>query len=462
MRPLEARTILFLGDLLAGAIALLPALYIWGRGDAWLQAFNLDFLQQRVPFWFYLLPLAWLVMLVELYDANRASDWRKTLAGIAFAALTSGLLYAVIYLLSPKGSLPRTGVGIFLIVAAILSLVWRLVYIRIFTAPNFMRRVMIVGAGATGATLVLEYERLRSPPFKLIGFIDDDPVKFGSRVAEYPVLGSSESLLSQVESENISDIVVAISGEMRGETFQSLLDAQERGVEITPMPSMYEELLGRVPIHHLESDWVIRSFVVEARVSRFYEMGKRLLDIIGGIIGLLILVLLFPFISLIVLIDSGTPILYSQTRAGKGARTYKLLKFRSMRKDAEADGEARVTERKDARITRAGTLLRRTHMDELPQFWNVVRGEMSLVGPRAERPELIGKYEKKVPFYRARLLVKPGITGWAQIHQDYASNIEETNVKLEYDLYYIKHRNLLMDLVIILRTIGRVIGFRGR
>jgi len=462
MRPLEARTILLLGDLFAGALALLAALYIWGRGDEWLQSFSLDFLQERVPFWFYLLPLAWLVMLVELYDSDRASDWRKTLAGIGMAALTSGLLYAVIYLVSPKGSLPRTGVGIFVFVASILTLIWRVAYIRIFTAPTFMRRVLVVGAGVTGASLVLEYEKLHPKPFKLVGFIDDDPAKLETSISGYPVLGSSASLLTQVEAEDISDIVVAISGEMRGETFQTLLDTQERGVEITPMPRMYEELLGRVPILHLESDWVIRSFVVEARVSQFYEIGKRLLDIVGGMVGLCILFLLFPLISLIVLLDSGLPILYSQTRAGKGARTYRLLKVRSMRQDAEADGEVRVTEMKDARITRAGILLRRTHMDELPQFWNVLRGEMSLVGPRAERPELIAKYEKKVPFYRARLLVKPGITGWAQIHQNYASNIEETNLKLEYDLYYIKHRSLVMDFVILLRTVGNVIGFRGR
>lgn len=462
MRPLEARTFLLIGDLVAGALALLPALYIWGRGDEWLQAFNLDFLQQRVPFWFYLLPLAWLVMLVELYDSTRSTNWRKTLAGIAIAAFTSGLLYAVIYLLSPKGSLPRTGVGVFLIMASLLTLIWRLIFIRIFTAPTFMRRVLVVGAGVKGATLIQAYKKLWPLPFHFVGFIDDNPAKIGSEVEDYPVLGSSETLLSLIETETISDLVIAISGEMRGETFQTLLDAQERGIEITPMPSMYEEMLGRVPIHHLESDWMIRSFVIEARVNRFYEIGKRLLDIIGGLVGLLILILLFPLITIIVLIDSGMPILYSQTRSGKGAHTYKLSKFRSMRQDAEADGEVRVTQRQDVRITRAGALLRRAHMDELPQFWNVLRGEMSMVGPRAERPELIAKYEKKVPFYRARLLVKPGITGWAQIHQEYASNIEETNIKLEYDLYYIKHRNLIMDFVILLRTIGQVIGFRGR
>lgn len=462
LRSLEKRTILLFGDLLSGAIALLPALYIWGRGDDWLRAFNLDFLQQRVPFWFYMLPLAWLVMLVELYDLNRASNWRKTLTGIAVAALTSGLLYAVIYMLSPKGSLPRTGVGVFLIIASILTLLGRLIYIRIFTAPAFMRRVLIVGAGETGVTLVRAYRELHPLPFHLIGFIDDDPEKIGKDVEELPVFAGSDTLLTQIEKRNISDIVVAITGDMRGETFQAILDAQERGIEITPMPSIYEDMLGRVPIHHLESDWMIRSFVVEARVTRFYEMGKRLLDILGALIGSLILALLFPVITLIVLFDSGIPILYSQTRSGKGARTYRFLKFRTMRQDAEADGEVRVTQRKDARITRAGSFLRRTHLDELPQFWSVLRGEMSLVGPRAERPELIAKYEKKVPFYRARLLVKPGITGWAQIHQDYASNIEETNIKLEYDLYYIKHRNLMMDIVILLRTIGRVVRFQGR
>jgi len=278
----------------------------------------------------------------------------------------------------------------------------------------------------------------------------------------YPVITDCSHLLQTVEKEKISDIIVAISGEMSGSTFQSILDAQERGVEVTPMPTMYEELLGRVPVHHLESDWVIRSFVVEARTNLFYETGKRLMDIGIALVGLIFLLALFPLITLVILIDSGRPILYSQVRVGRSARPYEIWKFRTMRQDAEADGKARVTMKKDKRITRTGILLRRTHLDELPQLWNVLMGDMSMVGPRAERPELITEYQRQIPFYRARLLVKPGITGLAQIKYSYFATIEETSMKLEYDLYYIKHRNLVMDIVILLRTFSQVLALKGR
>jgi lipopolysaccharide/colanic/teichoic acid biosynthesis glycosyltransferase len=228
------------------------------------------------------------------------------------------------------------------------------------------------------------------------------------------------------------------------------------------MPVVYEELLGRVPIRLLEADWILRSFVDENQKSGFYEAGKRLLDLLGGIIGVVFFLLVLPFISLAIFIDSGRPIFYSQMRAGRGAQPYTIFKFRTMRQDAEADGRPQWAREDDKRATRVGRFLRKTHLDELPQFINVLRGEMSLVGPRAERPELIELFQRHVPFYRARLLVKPGITGWAQINYGYASTIEETVVKLEYDLYYIKHRNLLLDFVILLRTPATMFSFQGQ
>jgi exopolysaccharide biosynthesis polyprenyl glycosylphosphotransferase len=276
------------------------------------------------------------------------------------------------------------------------------------------------------------------------------------------VLGSSDRLLSLIDEHRISDIVVAINGEIHGATFQTILDAQEKGVEVTRMPILYEEMTGRVPIHHLESDWIIRSFVDEVRVSGFYDLTKRVLDILGGMTGLAILVFLYPFISLATLFDSGLPIMYTQTRFGKGAKKFTIYKFRTMRRDAEVNGEAKLAEKNDPRVTRVGDFLRKTRLDEFPQFWNVLRGDMSLVGPRAERPELVASFQKQVPFYRARLLVKPGLTGWAQINYGYYASVTEMAVKLEYDLYYIKHRTLVMDFQIILRTIGTMLRRTGR
>jgi len=162
------------------------------------------------------------------------------------------------------------------------------------------------------------------------------------------------------------------------------------------------------------------------------------------------------------MVDDGWPVFYLQTRLGKGGKPYEIIKFRTMIKDAEADGKPRWATEDDERATRVGKILRKTRLDEWPQFINVLRGEMSLVGPRSERPKLVEHFQRHVPFYRARLLVKPGITGWAQVNFSYAASIEETIIKLEYDLYYIKHRNLWMDLIILLRTPGTMFGMRGQ
>lgn len=461
VRTREQRTILLIGDAFVSIVALFGGLYFWGQKDAWLK-FSLDFLQQRVEFWFYLLPLVWMVFLVELYDPHRAKNVRKSIAGIALAALAGLFIYALVYLISPKGSLPRLGIGVFLAIAFVLTLVWRMVYIQIFTAQAFLRRVLVIGAGSAGKTLAHVYNGLRPQPFFLVGFMDDNPDKVGKSLDGFPILAGNDRLLETIEAKGITELVIAITGELQGTTFQLLLDAQEQGVDIIPMPALYEELMGRVPIHHLESEWLIRSFLNDAQVGGFSELAKRLIDILVALTGLSVCILLAPVTALIILLDSGWPIFYKQIRSGRGGKLYSIYKFRTMCQDAEKNGEVQVTHEKDERITRVGGFLRRTHIDELPQFWNVLRGEMSIVGPRAERPELIIKYQKEIPLYRARLLIKPGITGWAQVNQNYAATIAQTVIKLEYDLYYIKHRSLLMDILIILRTITQVIGFQGR
>jgi len=462
LRPNDQRLILIIGDLLMSALAILGGVYFWAAGDEWI-SFSVDFFKVRVPPWFYVLPLAWMLLLVDLYDIHRAANWERTKRAVTIAALIGGIVYLFIYFVSSEpGLINRRGIGGFLILVVILTLLWRHIYIRIYQSQGFLRRVLVAGAGVNGHTLAQIYKELTPPPFTLVGFIDDDPQKLGKDCAGYPILGSSGQLLALVDHLNISDIIVAISGEMLGSTFQTLLDAQEKGIEIARMQTIYEELLGRVPIHHLESDWVLRSFVDQTRSDGLYEIGKRILDIIGSIVGLAILAVLLPFIGLAILIESGWPVLYWQERLGRGGKEFKIVKFRTMIQDAEKDGRARMAGEKDPRITRVGNFLRVTRLDEFPQFWNVLRGEMSLTGPRAERAQWVETFQQEIPFYRARLLVKPGISGWAQINYGYAANVEDTSVKLEYDLFYIKHRSLLMDLVIILRTVSTMLARKGR
>ena len=459
----ERRVLLIAGDFLMSAFALLIAIYFWSTGVESVTSSNFfEFLQARPPFWFYMLPLFWIILLVETYDPHRASRWNETRAGLAVAALIGMGLYSLLYFTSDPGSLPRRGVAGFALSAWLLTALWRLFYIRIFTSPQFMRRAVVVGAGTTGEVLLKVINRIRPHPYHLVGVIDDDQDKKGREVGGFKVLGGSEHLLALVESEGVSDVLVAIAGRMREKTFRVLLQAQERGLEITRMPVAYEELLDRVPVHHLEADWMLRSFVDETHINLFYEMFKRVLDIIGGSVGVLILALMTPLLATLIFLESGRPIIFSQTRAGKGGRPYTIIKFRTMRPDAEKGGSPQLAKEDDERSTRLGSFMRKTRLDEWPQFVNVLRGDMSLVGPRPERPELMEHFEERIPFYRARLLTKPGITGWAQVNFGYAASIEDMAVKLEYDLYYIKRQSLLLDIVIILRTIATVFGLRGR
>jgi exopolysaccharide biosynthesis polyprenyl glycosylphosphotransferase len=460
LRPTEYRTILFSGDLLMAVTSVFAALYSWEQynltvnlppliaklveeegmslGRAQREAFaQLDI---NVPFWFYVLPVIWMLLLVELYEPHVASSGRKTTRGIALAAFIGLLGYSLVFILQQNTNLPRIGVGAFLLFASGLTLIWRLIFIRLYKSTGQRRRVLLIGAGKAGQTLAELYDSQTTRSFNLIGFVDDDPKKRGKTICGLRVMGSCTHLLNLIDVYHISDLVIAINGEIQGTTFQTILDAQEKGVEVTRMPILYEEMTGRVPVHHLE----------------------RLLDFLGGATGLLIFAVTYPFIALAVYLDSGLPVFYSQPRLGRGGLRFKIYKYRTMRQDAEADGEVRITLENDPRVTRMGNFLRKLRLDELPQFWNVLRGEMSLVGPRAERPELVAEYQKQVPFYRARLLVKPGLTGWAQINYGYVASVLETAVKIEYDLYYIKHRTFGMDFQIILRTIGTVLRRTGR
>lgn len=458
IRVRERRFILMFGDLVVTYLSVFIALITWAQRD--FLDFSGAFLIQRAPFWFYLLPFMWMLILIDLYDIRRASRRKDTMRGVATAALISLLIYMIVFFISDPNSLPRRGVLIFVVAATILTIAWRFLYIRVFTAPIFMRRALIVGAGKAGTSLAKMINEALPSPFQILGFIDDDPGKVGQSVEGFPVLGQSQDLLDKVAELDISDLVFGISGVVNDDLFRNIITAEEQGIEVTSLPVAYEELFGRVPIFLLQSDWILRSFFDELHTTSFYETGKRLIDIFGALIGLAALVVIYPLVALVILLDSGLPIFYHQPRVGKNGMPYKIYKFRTMVRDAEKDG-ARTATAHDSRITPIGRWLRKMHIDELPQVINILKGEMSIVGPRSEQIELVDQFQKEIPFYRARLFVPPGLTGWAQINQRYASTVEETAEKLEYDLYYIKHRTLMLDVTIMIRTVGAVIGFKG-
>ena len=269
-------------------------------------------------------------------------------------------------------------------------------------------------------------------------------------------------MLDLVKEQSIPEIILAITHDISSSVFRSLMDCKELGVEITLMTDLFEEITGRVPVEHIGDNWFVSLPMDSAESSVFYAFASRVFDIVTASLGLILLLPFFPIIALAIYLDSPGQIFYKQKRVGKGGKEFYLYKLRTMIPDAEIDGQAQRALEKDPRITKVGRWLRRFRLDEMPQLYNILRGDMSAVGPRPERPSHLIELDANVPFHRLRNAVKPGMAGWAVLNFGYIDDLESANVRLQYDLYYVKHQSLLLDLTILLRTFGQVFLLRGR
>jgi exopolysaccharide biosynthesis polyprenyl glycosylphosphotransferase len=331
--------------------------------------------------------------------------------------------------------------------------------------------LLIVGAGHSGSELARE---LAAAPhygnpyagsgYRVVGFVDDDPAKAGTEVAGVPVLGNRRDLADLVSEHDVDILVTAITHtpEIHPGLFRAILDCRERGIRVEPMSSLYERMTGKVPVEHAGSNLHVVLPLSDVPMQRVFWAVKRLFDLVTSVLGLLVLGLALPWIALVNAIWSPGPLLYWQTRLGKGGRTFTLVKLRTMVPNAEQNSGAVWSTEEDERVTAVGRFLRRSRLDELPQCWNILRGEMSLIGPRPERPEIVAQLVRQVPFYQARHAVRPGITGWAQVRYHYGSSVNDALVKLQYDLYYIKHQSVYLELSILVKTAAVILGLRGR
>jgi exopolysaccharide biosynthesis polyprenyl glycosylphosphotransferase len=227
------------------------------------------------------------------------------------------------------------------------------------------------------------------------------------------------------------------------------------------LPDLYEQIYHKIPIEYVDPSWVLHVIQGRPIFNRLQLAVKRLLDLGLVLASLPILVLVLPVIALAIRLDSIGPIFYHQIRCGRAGRPFSIFKFRTMSINAELDGQPRWATQSDVRITRVGRILRKTRLDELPQLINVLRGEMSLIGPRPERPEFVEMLQQQIPFYRTRLMVKPGLTGWAQIHYDYGNSVEDALIKLQYDFYYLRYWSVWLDLYVAFRTFAVVLKLKG-
>lgn len=457
----ERQALLVVVDLLLVNIAVLFALVIWAvRGD---KDWGAEFLFSQI-FWFILLSALWVVFafLSGLYDMPTMASFSAT--GTALFRTVGFVIFAylALYFLALPNSLPRLVVFYHGAITVFMIAAWRVVYAGFSNSVPFRRRALIVGAGWAGTMIACVIRERVNSHYHVIGFVDDDPGKAGQTIEGLRVLGTRDELVSLVRDNGVAEVVLAVTRDLPGEMFHTLLDVQEQGVQITPMSVLYEQITARVPVEHIGDSWYVALPLGHAATGSFYPIVKRILDLIVAVVGLAIFGLMLPFIALAVRLDSPGPLFYMQERVGKGGRVFRVRKLRSMVADAERDGRAVWARSGDPRITRVGKFLRKTRIDEFPQFINILRGEMSAVGPRPERPEFVAQLEKVVPFYRLRHAVKPGMAGWAVVNYDYVDSVESARVRVEYDLYYIKHQSIWLDILILFRTMGQVFALKGR
>jgi exopolysaccharide biosynthesis polyprenyl glycosylphosphotransferase len=318
-------------------------------------------------------------------------------------------------------------------------------------------RLLVVGASSSVLDLVHDIRAGRGGGYGVIGVVQDSEPDLDS-FGGVPVLGRISDL-HEVITASTPDIVVLAPGPNRPQTFMRLLDAAEAGFRVVELPQFYEHAYGRVPVEDLTRAWFMS--VLHLYQRPYSQLTKRTVDLIGAGVLLVLTLPLFPLLALFVRQSKG-PMILRQLRLGEHGRLFTIYKFRTMRADAEPAGRAVWADADDPRVTRAGGVMRRLRLDELPQLWNVVRGDMSLVGPRPERPEFLAELNARVPYWTRRHLVKPGLTGWAQVRQGYTASAEATSEKLSYDLWYIRHRSLTVDVAILLRTFAVVLRGDGK
>jgi len=393
----------------------------------------------------------------DLYDLTVVATNREFVVRLLQAAGAAAIVLAAAAVAVPNLILDPatfvTALGVF--VVAVIS--WRATFNYLARDPHLEERVLVIGTGATARALARLIALQQDFAYRLVGFVeerDDVPV-----VRQRDILGTAGDIDRIVTAQHVDRIVVGLSDRRGHLPIEPLLRAKLSGVRVEDATTTYERLSGKILIDDLKPSWLI--FSDGFRASRLTRFVKRTLDLALSIIGVLLGAPLMALTALAVKLDSRGPALYSQERVGENGRVFTVFKFRSMRTDAEQAGRPIWAKDQDDRITRVGRFIRRTRLDELPQLWNVMRGDMSFVGPRPERPFFVEQLAREIPFYIQRHAVKPGLTGWAQVKYQYGSSIEDAMEKLRYDLYYIKHLSIVFDLTIVLDTVKVILFGKG-
>ena len=399
----------------------------------------------------------------DLYDLrtieNKSDLARRLVRAIGATSIILGIAYWLFPLLVVEQ-------GVFLLTAAIAILMvmaWRSVFDVIVSRLAPRERLLLVGTSPGTVLLARElFERRQELGVDIVGFIDPDPARVGAPVINPGVVGTIDDIPALSLRMHVDRVVVSMSDERGKLPMDRLLDMRLRtGVLFDHLASVYEEYTGKIALENLRPSWLV--FSTGFRKTRLMVVTKRTFDLVASVCGLILASPLMLLSALLVKLESPRdPILYHQERVGLNGETFTIHKFRTMRTDAEArTGPVWSKGDGDPRITVVGRFMRKTRLDEIPQLWNVLRGDMSLIGPRPERPAFVEQLTQQIPFYGQRHVVKPGVTGWAQVRYSYGASVEDALEKMQYDLYYVKHMSLRFDIMIALETIKTVVLRRG-
>jgi sugar transferase (PEP-CTERM system associated) len=397
----------------------------------------------------------------ELYDFRIVSDWRERFVRIVQALGAASFILAAVYFWFPALIVGR---GVFMVSAfLVISLVigWRMAFDWLCTKVGPRETLLLVGTNAAAVALAREiFERRQELGVDIVGFIDPDPGLVGAPVLNPGVIGTIEDIPSIVRARGVDRVVVSLSDARGKLPMDKLLEMKLDGVSFAHLASVYEDYTGKIAVENLRPSWLI--FSSGFRKSRTTSALKRLSDIFIAVLGLLLAGPIMLMVAAAVRVTSPGRVLYHQNRVGQHGRIFTVHKFRSMAHNAEAEtGPVWAAKAGDPRVTPLGRFLRRSRLDELPQLWNVLKGDMSFVGPRPERPEFVAELTREIPFYHQRHVVRPGLTGWAQVRYTYGASTEDALQKLQYDLFYIKNLSLALDLFIIATTVKTVILQKG-
>lgn len=385
-----------------------------------------------------------------LYQRRARNDSAGTIVRVVSSFLVGVLVMSLVFYSFPDLFLGRGAFGFAILFAFIGVLIARFLFMNLASQEVLKRRILVLGTGQQAKQIAEMDNHPKRYGFKLVGFLKlpgEETV-----LPEKAYINTGEVLSEVIARNDVDEIVVALDDRRIGLPLHEILDCKMRGVEIVDLATFFEKEAQMLKLEAMHPSWII--FSDGFRGGLFTDFAKRSLDLLASS---LLLSISWPFMlvtALAIIIESGhkAPILYRQYRLGQHAKPFQVLKFRSMRVDAEKDGVARWAQQDDNRVTRVGRVIRATRLDELPQIFNVWRGDMSFVGPRPERPEFVEDLRKTIPYYEERHRVKPGITGWAQLCYPYGASVEDALRKLEYDLYYVKNHNIFLDLIIMLQT----------